>query len=93
MPSPFKPGSQVAILNEHFKAGRSITHEEASSLYGIGRLAQRMQDLKLKYLKYTGACPIMAYDEPNEKRTGFHTRYFFRGCGCELEHKSGVRAY
>lgn len=92
MASPFKSGSQVDKLNKHFKEGGSITHEEASSQFGIGRLAQRMQDLKKKYLEYTGNHPIMAYDEVNERR-GKHTRYFYMGCGSFYENKPNVRRY
>ena len=91
MASPFKKGSQPHTLNEHFKQGKSLTHDEAMEM-GIGRLAQRMQDLKKKYLEYAGFSPIMVYDEPNE-RGGVRARYFYKGAGSLLESKPNVRVY
>jgi len=91
MASPFKQGSQADRLNKHFKSGKSLTHDEAFAM-DIGRLAQRMQDLKKKYIEYTGKCPIMVYDEPNN-RGGTRARYFYKGAGSPLENKPGVRAY
>ena len=91
MASPFQIGSQPYKLNEHFKQGRSLTHDEAVAM-GIGRLAQRMQDLKKKYLEYTGYSPIMVYDEPND-RGGKRARYFYKGASSPLEGKPGIRAY
>ena len=91
MASPFKKGSQPDKLNEHFKQGKSLTHDEASEM-GIGRLAQRMQDLKNKYLEYAGYSPIMVYDEPNE-RGGKRARYFYKGAGSPLEQQENTRAY
>lgn len=91
MANPFKQGSQPYKLNEHFKAGKSLTHDEAA-LMGIGRLAQRMQDLKNKYLEYANYNPIMVLDEPNS-RGGIHARYFYKGAGSPLETKPNVRAY
>ena len=91
MASPFKKGSQPHRLNEHFKQGKSLTHDEAVEI-GIGRLAQRMQDLKKKYIEYTGVSPIMVYNEPNS-RGGFRARYFYKGAGCDLETKTNSRDY
>ena len=91
MSSPFKPGSQPDKLNKHFKAGKSLTHDEAVTI-GIGRLAQRMQDLKNKYLDRANFNPIRVYDEPNG-RGGFHSRYFYAGAGWPLEANSKIRVY
>lgn len=91
MASPFQKGSQPHKLNEHFKAGKSLTHDEASDM-GIGRLAQRMQDLKKKYLEYAEWSPIMVYDEPNS-RGGIRARYFYKGAGSPLESKPNIREY
>ena len=91
MANPFKIGSQPYKINEHFKKGGSLTHEEAASL-GIGRLAQRVQDLKNKYIEYTGSSPLMVVYEQNE-RGGIRARYFFRGAGCSHEHNSSAKEY
>jgi len=91
MASAFKKGSQPYTLNEHFKEGKSLTHDEAVEM-GIGRLAQRMQDIKNRYLELIGQHPIMVYDEPNA-RGGKHARYFYRGSGSPLESKQNVRVY
>ena len=91
MANPFLPGSQPDILNNHFKQGKSLTHDEAV-LININRLAQRMQDLKNKYKDHAGFNPIRVIDEPNG-RGGTHARYFYAGAGCPLEHNKGVRVY
>ena len=91
MASPFQKGGQPYKLNEHFKAGKSLTHDEATEM-GIGRLAQRMQDLKKKYIEYTGKCPIMVYMESNS-RGGTRARYFYKGAGSSLESKPNTREY
>lgn len=91
MATHFKSGSQPDILNKHFKQGRSLTHDEAVAL-GIGRLAQRMQDLKNKYLEYAEWSPIMVYDESNS-RGGVHARYFYKNTGSSLESNPKARVY
>ncbi|PHR57269.1 MAG: hypothetical protein COA44_06105 [Arcobacter sp.] len=91
MPKIFQDGSQVDILNKHFKQGQSLTHDEAI-LIKINRLAQRMQDLKKKYEEYAEFNPIRVVDEPNG-RGGVHARYFFAGSGCSLEKSESVRVY
>lgn len=91
MATPFMKGSQPYKLNEHFKQGKSLTHDEAVEM-GIGRLAQRMQDLKKKYLEYAGHSPIMVFDESNN-RGGVRARYFYKGSGSPLEKRDKVRAY
>lgn len=91
MAPPFRKGSQSFILNEHFKQGKSLTHEEAVDM-GIGRLAQRMQDLKKTYLERTGRCPILVCDERN-KRGGKRARYFYKGVHSPLELSDTVRSY
>ena len=91
MASPFMKGSQADRLNEHFKQGKSLTHDEATEM-GIGRLAQRINDLKKKYLEYADFSPIWVYDEPNE-RGGYRSRYFYKGTGSPYESKPNVRKY
>lgn len=91
MANPFQIGSQPYKLNEHFKQGKSLTHEEAAAM-GIGRLAQRMQDLKKKYEEYAKFNPIMVVDEPNE-RGGKRARYFYKGTGSPHEKNQNARAY
>ncbi|MDD3467768.1 MAG: hypothetical protein PHE67_11530 [Campylobacterales bacterium] len=91
MANPFKAGSQPHKLNELFKQGRSLTHDEATQI-GVNRLAQRMQDLKKKYIEYVGSSPIMVLDEANE-RGGTHARYFYRGTGCSHENNPKARLY
>lgn len=91
MANPFQVGSQPYKLNEHFKQGKSLTHEEAAVM-GIGRLAQRMQDLKKKYEEYANFNPIMVLDEPNE-RGGKRARYFYKGAGSPHEKNPNARVY
>lgn len=91
MSSPFKVGSQPHKLNEHFKQGKSLTHDEAHEM-GIGRLAQRMQDLKKTYEEKAGHNPIMVIDEPNA-RGGKRSRYFFKGTNSPLEANPAARDY
>ncbi len=91
MAAIFMKGSQPYKLNEHFKQGKSLTHDEAVEM-GIGRLAQRMQDLKKKYMEYADYSPIMVYDEPNE-RGGKRARYFYKGASSPLENKANTRIY
>ena len=91
MASAFKQGGQPYKLNEHFKSGKSITHDEAVAI-GIGRLAQRMQDIKKRYMELVGKHPIMVISERNE-RGGTHARYFYRGCGSPLENDENAREY
>jgi len=92
MASPFKQGSQPYKLNEYFKQGLSLTHEEAHEKLAVGRLAQRMQDLKKKYLEYAGWNPIMVLHESN-KRGGTHARYFYKGMGCIHESNPNAKEY
>lgn len=91
MANPFQAGSQPYKLNEHFKQGKSLTHEEAAAM-GIGRLAQRMQDLKKKYEEYAKFNPIMVLDEANS-RGGKRARYFYKGVGSPLEKNPKARVY
>ncbi len=91
MASPFRTGSQAFQLNEHFKQGKSLTHDEATAM-NIGRLAQRMQDLKNRYLELAGWCPIMVYLEPNS-RGGSRARYFYKNTGSPFENKPNIKAY
>jgi len=92
MARPFLKGSQPDKLNNYFKQGGSLTHDEAVEM-GIKRLAQRMQDLKKKYIEYKNACPIMVYNEANENRNGYHARYFYKGAGCPFESQPTAREY
>ncbi|MFK5937708.1 MAG: hypothetical protein QM497_04835 [Sulfurimonas sp.] len=91
MANPFMKGSQPYRLNEHFKQGKSLTHDEAVEM-GIGRLAQRMQDLKNKYLEYADYSPILVLDESNN-RGGLRARYFYKGANSPLQNKDKVRVY
>lgn len=88
----FKEGGQPYKLNEHFKSGGSLTHDEAYEKFGVGRLAQRMQDIKNRYIDLLGKHPIMVYQEPN-KRGGTHARYFYKGAGSPFEDKPNIRPY
>lgn len=94
MASVFKAGSQPDRLNNWFKQGKSLTHEEAIQKLDVHRLAQRMNDLKNKYLEYTTSKthPIMVIYEDNQ-RGGKRARYFYRGVGCPLEHNSKAKEY
>lgn len=38
--------TQTKIILEHLKTGRGITQLDALTLYGVGRLASRIHDLK-----------------------------------------------
>lgn len=44
--SVIKPGSQAAMILDHMRGGRSITALEASRIYGVGRLAAVVFNLK-----------------------------------------------
>ena len=93
----FRKGGQPYTLHQHFSNGGSLTHDEASvpvkfGGLGIGRLAQRVADLNNKFVEAKVDSPLMVVSELNEG-TGKHTRYFYKGCGCEYEHKEGAKSY
>ena len=87
----FKRGSTPHTLHTHFASGQSLTYDEAYAK-GIRNLAQRIKDLHNKFEEAGVQSPLMVFDEPNE-RGGVHARYFYRGYGCQLEHRAGVRKY
>ena len=87
----FKRGSQPLTIYTLLSKGGSLTHEEAIP-YKIGRLAQRMADMKKKYENADAVCPLMTI--PVTTSNGIKiTRYFFRGCGCVHESNPMAKAY
>ena len=79
-----QPGYPKTI-NDYLSEGYSITRDEAIELFGIYTLAQRIQDLKNRYIKYHGYSPILKVNLPIEGKSGTHARYFLKDCGCPLE--------
>ena len=87
-----KKAPQWKTVNDYLKQGKSLTHEEASHLLKVNRLAQRVAEIKINYEKAELPCPLMAVREKSDTHVPFH-RYFFRGCGCALEHAPGAFTY
>lgn len=93
----FKLGSTPYTLHTYFSQGNSLTFVEASKPKSDGgleiyHLSQRIADLHKKFQDAGATSPLMVIDEPNG-RGGIHARYFYRGCGCQMEHKDGARVY
>lgn len=93
----FKLGSTPYTLHTHFSNGGSLTFLEASKPkndggFEIYHLSQRIADLHKKFEDAGVKSPLMVIEEPNG-RGGNHTRYFYRGCGCPMEHKDGAKDY
>jgi hypothetical protein len=93
----FKSGSTPYTLHTHFSNGRSLTFVEASKPKQDGgleiyHLSQRVADLHKKFEDAGARSPLMVIEEPNG-RGGTHTRYFYKGCGCQYEYKDGARVY
>ena len=88
----FKAGSTPLKLHTHFASGKSITYDEAYRDLNIRNLAQRIKDLSLKFDDAGIESPLMVFDEP-KSGGGTHARYFYRGFGCALENRPGVRKY
>jgi len=87
----FKRGSTPLLLHTQFAAGKSLTYDEAYAL-GVRHVTQRVADLKKKFEDAEIESPLMVVNEPN-KRGGFHVRYFYKGCGCPLEHHASAKKY
>lgn len=91
----FKKGSQPYTLHMWFMSGKSLTHNEAAvpvkdGGLGVGRLAQRIADLKSKFKE--GTSPLMVIDEKDDNGHKY-SRYFYKCTQCPYEHKDGARAY
>ncbi|WP_416768507.1 hypothetical protein ACM66T_10150 [Sulfurimonas sp. ST-25] len=91
----FKKNSTPYTLHIIFMKGGSLTDDEARELkpIKIRNIAQRIADLHNKLEEAGVESPLMVYDEPNERRTGTHARYFYKGTGCPFEQKPGARMY
>jgi len=93
----FKSGSTPYTLHTYFTSGGSLTFVEASKPKQDGgleiyHLSQRIADLHKKFQEAGAVSPLMVIDEPNG-RGGTHARYFYKGYGCQYEHKDGARVY
>ena len=78
-----KPDSQLGTLMSHFLGGGFVSHEIAYSL-GIGRLAQRMQDLKNKFLDADEENPLRTKTIETGGKKKFSV-YWLRNQGCEYD--------
>lgn len=87
----FKAGSQPHTIYKLLSQGKSLSHEEAV-VHKIGRLAQRISDMKKKYESAGATSPLMVL---NVRSSGgvMIARYFFKGCGCSLESNPNSRMY
>ena len=87
----FKRGSTPLALHMPFMEGKSLTYDEAYAK-DIRHVTQRIADLNKKFTDANVPSPLMVFDEGNE-RGGTHARYFYKGVGCEYEHREGARKY
>lgn len=87
----FKAGSQPHTIYKLLSEGGSLTHEEAVR-HNIGRLAQRIADMKKKFEEAGAVSPLMVVSE-RTKSGILISRYFFRGYGSGLEHNSSAKVY
>lgn len=87
----FKKGSQPHTIYKLLSAGGSLTHEEAVP-HGIGRLAQRISDMKKKYEDAGAKSPVMVLHAKSGGGVSI-ARYFFKGCGCPHESNPSSKMY
>lgn len=87
----FKAGSQPHTIYKILSQGGSLTHEEAIP-HNIGRLAQRISDMKKKFEDAGVESPIMVLNVMSGGGVKI-ARYFFKGYGCQLESNPRARAY
>jgi len=87
----FKTGSQPYIIYSILSKGGSLTHEEAIP-HGIGRLAQRISDMKKKFEDAGAESPLMVLNIMSGGGVKI-ARYFFKGYGSPLESNPRAKKY
>lgn len=68
--------TQVQLVMRHLLRYGSITQEQALRLYGIGRLAARIDDIRRENGRMT-VSTHKAWHKTRQGRSGTHAKYFF----------------
>jgi len=87
----FKAGSQPHTIYKILSQGGSLTHEEAIP-HKIGRLAQRISDMKKKFEDAGVESPIMVLNVVSGGGVKI-ARYFFKNHGSPLESNPNAKKY